>query len=204
MNKYARMIIGMSGASGAIYGVRLLLLSRMLGIETHLVMTNTSEIILSHETSYTVAAVRNMADVYYQITDLSSPLASGAFPTVGMIIAPCSIHSLSEIASGVTSNLLTRAADVTLKERRRLVLAVRESPLHGGHLKAMLAVSELGGIIAPPVPAFYVSPQSIDTMVDYTVGRLLDLFGFDTGFPRWGEEGKTREKKDCSGSSRRI
>ncbi|KAF0138582.1 MAG: 3-octaprenyl-4-hydroxybenzoate carboxy-lyase UbiX [Rhodospirillaceae bacterium] len=189
MNERARLIVGISGASGIVYGIHLLQAVRRLGVETHLVMTPTAEITLAHETSYKVATVQAMADVCHRVSDLTAPLASGAFRTLGMVVAPCSIRSLSEIATGVTSNLLTRAADVTLKERRRLVLMVRESPLHGGHLRAMLAVSELGGIIAPPVPAFYIRPCSLEEMVDYTVGRTLDLFGLDGGGPRWGENG---------------
>lgn len=188
MNERARLVVGISGASGIVYGLRLLVLTRQLGVETHLVMTPTAEVTLAHETSYKVVTVQAMADAYHRVNDLTAPLASGAFRTVGMVVVPCSIRSLSEIATGVTSNLLTRAADVTLKERRRLVLMVRESPLHGGHLRAMLRISELGGIVAPPVPAFYSRPRSLDEMVDQTVGRILDLFGLDTGLPRWGEK----------------
>lgn len=183
----ARLIAGISGASGIVYGLRLLTMAKQLNIETHLVMTPTAEVTLARETSYKVRHVQNMADACYHVHDMTAPLASGAFRTMGMVIAPCSIRSLSEIASCVTSNLLTRAADVTLKERRRLVLMVRESPLHGGHLRAMLRVSEMGGIVAPPVPAFYIRPQSLEEVVDYTVGRVLDLFGCDSGLPRWGE-----------------
>ncbi|VBB68800.1 3-polyprenyl-4-hydroxybenzoate carboxy-lyase UbiX [invertebrate metagenome] len=187
MKQRARLIAGISGASGIVYGLRLLTMARQLGVETHLVMTAAAEVALARETSYKVVDVQAMADACHQVHDLTASLASGAFQTIGMVIAPCSIRSLSEIATGVTSNLLTRAADVTLKERRRLVLMVRESPLHRGHLRAMLRVTELGGIVAPPVPAFYIRPQSLDVVVDYTVGRILDLFGLDSGFPRWGE-----------------
>ena len=187
MGERARLIAGISGASGIVYGLRLLTMAKQLGIETHLVMTPAAEVALARETSYQVRHVQTMADAWYQVQDMTAPLASGAFQTRGMVVAPCSIRSLSEIATGVTSNLLTRAADVTLKERRRLVLMVRESPLHGGHLRAMLRVSEMGGIVAPPVPAFYIMPQSLDEVVDYAVGRVLDLFGFNVCLPRWGE-----------------
>ncbi len=187
MGESARLIAGISGASGVVYGLRLLTMAKKLGIETHLVMTPNAEVTLVRETSYQVRDVQTMADACYQVHDMTAPLASGAFRTMGMVVAPCSIRSLSEIATGVTSNLLTRAADVTLKERRRLVLMVRESPLHGGHLRAMLRVSEMGGILAPPVPAFYIRPQSLDELVDYAVGRVLDMFCVNTCLPRWGE-----------------
>lgn len=186
MKTRARLVVGISGASGIVYGLRLLTKARELGLETHLVMTPTAEITLAHESSCKVAAVRAMADMCHRVDDMTAPLASGSFRTLGMVVAPCSVRSLSEIATGVTSNLLTRAADVTLKERRRLVLMVRESPLHGGHLRAMLAVSEMGGIIAPPVPAFYTRPRSLEEMVDYTVGRTLSLFGLEVDLPQWG------------------
>ena len=184
----SRLIIGISGASGVIHGVRLLELLRPLDIEAHLVMSKTAELTLAYETDYKPAAVRALADTAYAPGDLGAAPASGSFTTLGMIVAPCSIRSMSEIATGVTTSLLTRAADVMLKERRRLVLMVRESPLHAGHLRNMTALAELGAIIAPPVPAFYSMPRSIDDIVDHTVGRALDLFGIDAGVVRrWGE-----------------
>jgi len=184
-----RLIIGISGASGVAYGLRALQLLRNAGVETHLVMTRTAELTLAYETTLKVADVRAAAMVVHEIDDMSAPISSGSYLTSGMIVAPCSIRSMSEIATGVTSNLLTRAADVTLKERRRLVLIVRESPLHTGHLRTMAALSEMGAIIAPPVPAFYARPQTLDDMVDFTVGRVLDLFAIN-GPPlrRWGED----------------
>ncbi len=184
-----RLIIGISGASGIVYGIRLLQILRNTPVETHLVISRAAEIALAHETSRKVAEVKAMADAHYAASDIGAAISSGSYRTEGMIIAPCSIRSMSEIASGVTSTLLTRAADVVLKERRRLVLMVRETPLHTGHLRTMLALSEMGAIIAPPVPAFYAQPQSVDEMVDQTVGRVLDLFGVETGLVRrWREE----------------
>ena len=184
----SRLIIGISGASGVIHGVRLLELLRPLDIEAHLVMSKTAELTLAYETDYKPAAVRALADAAYAPGDLGAAPASGSFTTLGMIVAPCSIRSMSEIATGVTTGLLTRAADVMLKERRRLVLMVRESPLHAGHLRNMAALAELGAIIAPPVPAFYSMPRSVDDIVDHTVGRALDLFDIDAGVVRrWGE-----------------
>ena len=184
----SRLIIGISGASGVIHGVRLLELLRPLDIEAHLVMSKTAELTLAYETDYKPAAVRALADAAYAPGDLGAAPASGSFTTLGMIVAPCSIRSMSEIATGVTTSLLTRAADVMLKERRRLVLMVRESPLHAGHLRSMAALAELGAIIAPPVPAFYSMPRSVDDIVDHTVGRALDLFDIDAGVVRrWGE-----------------
>lgn len=184
-----RLIIGISGASGVAYGLRALQLLRNAGVETHLVMTRTAELTLAYETTLKVADVRATAMCSHEIDDMSAPISSGSYLTSGMIIAPCSIRSMSEIATGVTSNLLTRAADVTLKERRRLVLMIRELPLHTGHLRTMTALSEMGAIIAPPVPAFYARPQTLDDMVDFTVGRVLDLFAIE-GPPlrRWGED----------------
>lgn len=183
-----RLIIGISGASGAIYGVRLLELLRELPVETHLVMSRSADVTLALETGLKPAELRARADVVHAVADLAAPISSGSFQTMGMIIAPCSIRSMAEIATGVTTTLLTRAADVTLKERRRLVLMVRETPLHTGHLRTMTALSEMGAIIAPPVPAFYAKPRSLDEMIDQTLGRILDLFGLDTGrVRRWGE-----------------
>jgi len=184
----ARLIVGISGASGAIYGARLLELLRPLPVETHLVMSRTAEVTLALETELKPAELRGRADVVHAIGDLAAPISSGSFKTIGMVVAPCSIRTMAEIASGVTTTLLSRAADVVLKERRRLVLLVRETPLHLGHLRTMTALSEMGAIIAPPVPAFYAKPRTLGEMIDQTLGRILDLFGLDTGsVKRWGE-----------------
>lgn len=184
-----RIIVGITGASGVEYGVELLRALRPLDIETHLVMTRAACLTLAHEAELSVSEVRCLADVHHPINAIDAPLASGSFRTEGMIIAPCSIRSLSAIASGVTGDLLTRSADVVLKERRRLVLLVRETPLHSGHLRSMLAATEMGAVIAPPVPAFYTRPKSVEDIVRHTVGRALDLFGIEGGgVRRWGEE----------------
>jgi flavin prenyltransferase len=191
-----RLVIGISGASGALYGIRLLETLRALDVETHLVVSKAAEMTIGYETDTTAAAVKGLADVVYPVGDLGAAIASGSFPAEGMIIAPCSVRSMAEIATGVTSSLLTRAADVTLKERRRLVLMVRETPLHSGHLRNMLALSEMGAIIAPPVPAFYARPTSLADMVDHSVGRVLDLFGIDSGrVRRWGEDPANRKPR---------
>ncbi|HXV24245.1 MAG TPA: UbiX family flavin prenyltransferase [Alphaproteobacteria bacterium] len=191
----ARLVIGISGASGVIFGVRLLKLLKKCPVESHLVMTRSAELTLAYETDLKVSEVQALADSVYPVGDLGAALSSGSFRTLGMVVAPCSIRSLGEIASGVTSNLLTRAADVTLKERRRLVLMLRETPLHLGHIRAMLAVTEMGAIVAPPVPAFYARPQSLEEMVDHTLGRVLDLFGLESGtVRRWGEKGAARKR----------
>jgi 4-hydroxy-3-polyprenylbenzoate decarboxylase len=190
-----RLIVGISGASGVVYGLRVLQLLRNAGVETHLVMTKTAELTFAYETNVKIAEVRAAAHTSHSVDDMAASIASGGFRTTGMIVAPCSIRSMSEIATGVTSTLLTRAADVTLKERRRLVLMVRETPLHGGHLRAMAALSDVGAIIAPPVPAFYAKPESIEQMVDHTVGRMLDLFEIDVGtIRRWGEDQDLRAR----------
>ena len=181
-----RLIVGISGASGVIYGVRLLQALQELPVETHLVMTRTAEVALAHETDFKVEDVRRLADVAFRIDDLAAAISSGSYRTIGMIVAPCSMRSLGEIANGITSNLLTRAADVVLKERRRLVLVARETPLHAIHLRNMTTLAEMGAIIAPPVPAFYNRPKTLDDIVDHTVGRVLDLFDLDTGkVKRW-------------------
>ena len=181
-----RLIIGISGASGVIYGVRLLEALKPLPVETHLVMSRTAEVTLAYETKLKVAAVRELADVAHDVDDLAASISSGSFRTVGMIVAPCSMRSLGEIAHGISSNLLTRAADVVLKERRKLVLLVRETPLHAIHLRNMATLAEIGAIIAPPVPAFYNRPETLDDVIDHTVGRVLDLFDLDTGrVKRW-------------------
>src|SRR6516165_2077624 len=183
---HPRLIVGISGASGVIYGARLLELLRPLPVETHLVMSRTAEVTLALETDLKLAVVRGRADVVHPIGDLAAPISSGSYKTIGMVIAPCSIRSMAEIASGVTTTLLSRAADVVLKERRRLVLLVRETPLHLGHLRTMTTLSEMGAIIAPPVPAFYAKPQTLAEMIDHTLGRVLDLFGLETGkVKRW-------------------
>ncbi len=184
-----RLIIGISGASGVVYGIRLLECLKPLPIETHLVMSKSAEITLAYETDLKVAEVQALADVTHPAADIGASISSGSFKTLGMVIAPCSIRSMSEIASGVTSTLLTRAADVALKERRRLVLMLRETPLHTGHLRNLVALSEMGAVIAPPVPAFYTNPQSVDDIVDHSVGRVLDLFDINSGkLKRWGED----------------
>ncbi len=179
-----RIIVGISGASGIIYGVRMLEALRSTGLETHLVITRSAQVTLGYELSLKVAEVQALADVNHRNDDIGASISSGSFETLGMIVAPCSIRSLSEIATGVTSSLLTRAADVVLKERRRLVLMVRETPLHLGHLRAMTQVTEMGAIVMPPVPAFYDKPESIDDIVNHSVGRVLDLFGIANSLVR--------------------
>jgi 4-hydroxy-3-polyprenylbenzoate decarboxylase len=189
MSAIQRLIVGITGASGVILGVRLLQALRRLGVETHLVMTKPAEMTLAYETDLKLADVRALAAVRHAIGDVGAPIASGSFKTMGMVVAPCSVRSLAEIATGATANLLTRAADVTLKERRRLVLMVRETPLLSSHIRAMLQVSEMGAIVAPPVPAFYIRPATVDAIVDQTVGRVLDLFDLDSdAVNRWGEQ----------------
>jgi 4-hydroxy-3-polyprenylbenzoate decarboxylase len=189
----ARLIVGISGASGAIYGIRLLELLRPTMIETHLVMTRNAELTITYETDRKIKDLRQLADRWHEADDMAAAISSGSFLTLGMIVAPCSVKALAEVASGVTGTLLSRAADVTLKERRPLVLMVRETPLHAGHLRNMLAVTEMGGIIAPPVPAFYARPDGIHDMVDYTIARALDLFGIHLdGLARWGEDARRR------------
>ncbi|YBV94446.1 UbiX family flavin prenyltransferase (plasmid) [Phyllobacteriaceae bacterium JZ32] len=183
-----RIIIGISGASGVIYGIRLLELLRDAPVETHLVMSRAAEITIAHETSRKIADIRALADNWYKQEDIGAAIASGSFRTTGMVVAPCSIRSAAEIACGATTGLLTRAADVVLKERRKLVLMVRETPLHLGHLRTMAALAEIGAVIAPPVPAFYAQPQTLEEMVDHTLGRVLDQFDIDIGVVRrWKE-----------------
>lgn len=184
-----RLIVGITGASGTIYAVRALEMLRKLKVETHLVMTKSAQVTLAYETSWKVKQIEAMADRVYRNEDIGAAISSGSFKTLGMLVAPCSIRSLSEIACGVTGSLLSRAADVALKERRRVVLMVRETPNHVGHLRSMVAVTEMGAIVMPPVPAFYTRPKTIDDIVDHSVGRALDLFGLDTGtVKRWGED----------------
>ena len=181
-------MVGISGASGIIYGVRLLEVLRDTPIETHLVMTKSAEVTLAYELARKVADVHALADIVHRADDMGAAISSGSFRTEGMIVAPCSIRSMSEIATGATSGLLTRAADVVLKERRRLILLVRETPLHVGHLRTMTQLAEMGAVIMPPVPAFYSRPESVDDLVNHTVGRALDLLDIDSGLVRrWGE-----------------
>lgn len=183
------LVVGISGASGAIYGVRLLEVLSARKIPVHLIISKSATLTLKEELTLAVDKVRALAETTYQNTDLGAAISSGSFPTRGMIIVPCSIRTLSDIAYGTTDSLLSRAADVTLKERRRLVLVVREAPLHAGHLRSMLAVTESGGIIVPPVPAFYHRPKTVDDIVNQTVGRCLDLFDIDIGLvKRWRTE----------------
>lgn len=184
-----RLIVGISGATGIVYGVRLLELLKEADVETHLVVSRAADLTRAHELGLSASALRNLASVSYGANDVGAALASGSFRTSGMVILPCSMRTLAEIATGVTSTLLTRAADVVLKERRRLVLLVRETPLHAIHLRNMLTVTECGAIVMPPVPAFYTQPQTIDDMVTDTVCRVLDLFDIDVQqTKRWGED----------------
>jgi 4-hydroxy-3-polyprenylbenzoate decarboxylase len=197
MTKPDRLIIAITGASGVRYGVRLLELLQNLPVESHLVLSRSAEVTLACETELKTAEVHSLADHWYKATDMAAAISSGSFKTLGMIIAPCSIRTMAEIATGVTSSLVTRAADVVLKERRRLVLMVRETPLHTGHLRAMTQLSEMGAIIAPPVPAFYAQPHTLEEMVDHTLGRVLDLFALDAGtVKRWGEDAPRRRPLD--------
>ena len=180
------MVVGISGASGVTYGVRVLDALRELGVESHLVVSRAALLTLSQETDLSTDELTGRADVVHRLTDVGATIASGSFRTLGMIVAPCSVKTMSEIATGVTSTLLTRAADVALKERRPLVLMVRETPLHLGHLRTMTALAEMGATIAPPLPAFYAKPASIADMVDQSVGRALDVFGLDwAAVKRW-------------------
>lgn len=190
-NEPRRLIVGITGATGIVYGVRLLEVLRATDIETHLVMTRAAARTLAYETDVSPGQVRALADKVWPVGDIGAAIASGSYRTMGMIVAPCSVRSMSSIATGTTDNLLTRAADVVLKERRRLVLLVRETPLHAGHLATLLKLAEIGAIVMPPVPAFYTRPQSIADIVDHTVGRALDSFGIDLGLvARW--EGGTQ------------
>ncbi len=191
--KNNRLAVGISGASGAIYGIRLLEELKKAGVETHLVISRAACITIVQETDYKVSDVQKLADKFYNIDDIGAAISSGSFQGLGMVIAPCSVKTMSEICTGVTSNLLSRAADVTLKERRKLVLAVRETPFHLGHLRTMTALAEMGAIIAPPLPAFYPNPQSVDDIINHSTGRLLDLFQIETDLvKRW------KDTKDAS------
>jgi 4-hydroxy-3-polyprenylbenzoate decarboxylase len=184
-----RLVVGISGASGAAFGIRLLEACSALGIESHLVMSKPGEMTIGYETAFTPRQVAAKANKLYAINDIAAPIASGTYKTAGMVIAPCSVRTWSEIATGVTTNLLTRAADVTLKERRPLILMVRETPLHVGHLRTLTQLAEMGAIILPPVPAFYAEPHGLSDIVDNIVGKALDLLGYDwPGVKRWGED----------------
>ncbi|WP_273728350.1 UbiX family flavin prenyltransferase [Brucella gallinifaecis] len=181
-----RLVIGISGASGAAYGLKALELARSVSVETHLVVSRAALLTLHQELGVQKSELTERADVVHSAADVGASIASGSFRTMGMLVAPCSIKTMSEIASGVTSTLMSRAADVVLKERRRLVLMVRETPLHLGHLKTMTALTEMGAIIMPPVPAFYSHPKLIDEIICHSVGRALDLFGIETSaVKRW-------------------
>jgi 4-hydroxy-3-polyprenylbenzoate decarboxylase len=187
-----RLVVGITGASGVVYGLRTLDALRELGVESHLVLSKSAALTLAQETDLSVADVNAKADVVHRAADVGAAIASGSFRTLGMIVAPCSVRTMSEIATGVTSTLLSRAADVTLKERRPLVLMVRETPLHLGHLRTLTKLAEMGAVIAPPLPAFYARPASIAEMVDQSVGRALDLFDLSwRPVKRWGEDLQT-------------
>jgi 4-hydroxy-3-polyprenylbenzoate decarboxylase len=181
-----RLIVAITGASGTIYGIRILEALKVLKVESHLVMSDSAKLTMAAETDYKPGQVEALADFVHAAKNIGASISSGSFHTMGMVIAPCSIRTLSEIATGVTSSLVSRAADVVLKERRRLVLLVRETPLHSGHLRSMAQVTECGAIVMPPVPAFYSRPSTIDEMVNHTIGRCLDLFDLDSGMvKRW-------------------
>jgi len=193
-----KLIVGISGATGAIYGIRLLEVLSKSDVETHLVITEAAQETILIETSWKVEDIKSLAKVSYDIKNLGADISSGSFPSEGMAIIPCSIKSLSGIANSFNENLLIRTADVTLKERRKLVLVVRETPLHLGHIELMLQASRMGAILLPPVPAFYFHPKTIDDLINHTVGKVLDLFGINHHlFNRWGssEVKKTLRKK---------
>ena len=192
-NTPRRLVIGISGASGTIYGIRMLELLKKTDIETHLVMSKSAEMTMVYETKYKPKDVRALASVNHPPADIGASISSGSFPTMGMIVVPCSIRTMSEIATGVTSTLVTRAADVVLKEKRRLVLALRETPLHGGHLRTLTTLADIGAIVAPIVPAFYNKPKTVDDIINHTVGRLLDLFGIETKLVKRWEGGPAED-----------
>lgn len=195
---HLRIVVGVTGASGAIYPLRLLQKMRQTGLEIHLILSRSGEKTLFLETGKRAADLKCLANYTWPVDDISAPLASGSFLTDGMVVAPCSIHTMSSIAYGITSNLLTRAADVTLKERRRLILMIRESPLHLGHLRTMAVLAEMGAIVAPPVPGFYNQPSSIEDLVDSSLDRVLDLLGSPAeNARRWN--GPERNKNYPSG-----
>jgi flavin prenyltransferase len=183
-----RLIVAITGASGSIYGVRLLQKLKGTGIETHLVMSRWGARTLVHETSYTPEQVQALATVTHPLTDQGASISSGSFLTMGMVVAPCSVRTLAAIAHGIGDNLIHRAADVVLKERRKLVLAVRESPLSEIHLENMLKLSRMGVVISPAMPAFYTRPKSIDDVIDYSVSRILDQLGIHLAADRWSGE----------------
>ncbi len=186
MESKSRIIVGISGASGIIYGIRLLEILKKLPVETHLIISKSAQLIREYETNLTVSELKAMADVYYPWSDIGASIASGSYKTLGMIIAPCSMKTLAEIAHGISSNLIGRAADVILKERRKLVLMTRESPLHLGHLQNMVSVTQQGAIVCPVVPAFYNKPETVDDIINHSIGRALDLFDLDAGIvKRW-------------------
>lgn len=194
-NESVRLVVAITGASGSIYGWRLLERLRAAGhVEIHLIITRSGERTAFLEMGKTATDFKALADCSYPVEDIGCRLASGSFVTGGMVIAPCSIHTMSAIAGGISSNLAIRAADVTLKERRRLVLMVRESPLHLGHLRSMTALAEMGAILAPPVPAFYHKPQSVDEIVDHSVERVLDLIGLPSPDAQRWDGSQTRSK----------
>ena len=183
------IVVAMTGASGAVYGIRMLEVLRSAGIKTHLIISKAGALALKYETDLSVSDLKPMADEFHGVGDVGASIASGSFRTLGMIIAPCSVKTMSEIASGVTGNLISRAADVALKERRRVVLMLRETPFHAGHIRSMAQVTEMGGVIFPPVPAFYVRPKTIEELVDHSIGRVLDLFDIETDIlERWSGE----------------
>jgi len=197
-DKMKRLIVGISGATGAIYGIRLLEVLSKSDIETHLVITEAAERTILMETDWKVEKVKSLANVSYDIKNLGADISSGSFLSEGMVIIPCSIRSLSGVANSYNENLLIRTADVTLKERRKLVLLVRETPLHQGHLELMIRASRMGAILLPPVPAFYFHPKTIDDLINHTIGKVLDLFGINHHlFNRWGSNRvkKTLRKK---------
>ena len=188
-NSEAQLVVAITGASGAIYGIRMLEVLRSTGVKTHLIVSKAGAMALKYETDLSVSDLKARADVVHSIGDVGASIASGSFQTLGMVVAPCSIKTMSEIATGVTGNLISRAADVALKERRRVVLMLRETPLHAGHIRSMQKVTEMGGVIFPPVPAFYARPKSIEDLVDHSIGRVLDLFGIETDIlERWQGE----------------
>jgi 4-hydroxy-3-polyprenylbenzoate decarboxylase len=186
-----KMIVAITGASGTIYGIRLLEALSRIGVETHLIMSDSAKITMAMETTFTPSYVESLATEVHSAKNVGASIASGSFRTLGMVVAPCSVHTMSDIAWGSTSNLITRAADVVLKERRRLILLFRETPLHAGHIKTMAQVTENGAIVMPPVPALYTNPKSIDDIIDHTIGRVLDLFDLDNDLvKRWNGIGK--------------
>ena len=200
-----RLVVGISGASGFIYGVRLLQLLAGLNVETHLVISRAALLTMAHETDYKLADVTALASHYHRCDDVAAGIASGSFRCLGMVVAPCSMRTLAEIATGISSSLISRAADVTLKERRTLVLMARETPLTLAHLRNMSAVTEMGGIIAPPVPASYARPQDLSQMIDHSLGRVLHLFGLDAGTAtRWQEHPEPSGNEPARDSGRSV